>query len=354
MIRSLLLSLLLAAALGCTSAPVLQRPAPRAVVDAHAREIHAVAFAPGGAMFASAGGGAADPAVDEITLWTTATGARRMTFATYKGVVSTLAFSPDGTLLAVGGTDGRIVLLEIDSGAERASFSHPRGRVVCLGFSYDAKALVSVVPSEWETEDVQVCRWDVTRGVPRDSFAVTATAPFALSPDGASLAWPARGEEAGIRVLHIESKAEQVFPRIGVRPGDSLVYSPDGKWLAAVHHRRWSPLPNHCPYLYLIDSQTGRIRLRSPRPFDACRGLAMSHDARLLARGVDSGLQIWDLQTSSVRADVTEPDPRARGAELLVFSPDDRTLVSTDGGGVLLLWDVALLVDPRRTEPRRE
>jgi WD40 repeat protein len=354
MSRGFLPLLALAAAIGCSSLPTAPRPAPRAVLDAHAREIHALAFSPGGVMFASAGGGAADPAVDEITLWTTATGARRMTFATYKGVAASLAFSPDGTLLAVGGTDGRIALLEVDSGTERVSFSHPRGRVVCLAFSYDGKALVSVVHSEGEQEDVQVCRWDVTGGVPRDSFAVAATAPFALSPGGASLAWPVRGENAGIRILDLESKSERVLSNIGVVPGDTLVYSPDGKWLAAVHFRRWSPLPNHCPYVYLIDSQTGRIRLRSPRPFDARRGLALSHDARLLARGVDSGLQIWDLQALEVRANVDGPGSRTRGAEMLVFSPDDRTLVSTDGGGILLLWDVSLLVDPRRSEPRRE
>ena len=352
MIRSRLPLLVVAAALGCSSAPLAPRPLPRAVLDAHAREIHALAFSPGGAMFASAGGGAADPAVDEITLWTTATGARRMTFATYKGVAASLAFSPDGTLLAVGGTDGRIVLLEIDTGTERATFTHPRGRVVSLAFSYDGKALVSVVHAEGEPEDVQVCRWDVTRGVPRDSFSAAATAPFALSPDGASLAWPSRGEHAGIRVLDLESKAERVLSNIGVVPGDTLVYSPDGKWLAAVHQRRWSPLPNHCPYVYLIDAQSGRIRLRSPRPFDARRGLALSHGAGLLARGVDSGLQLWDLQALEVRATVDEPDSRTRGAEMLVFSPDDRTLISTDGGGMLLVWDVSQLV--RRPEPRRD
>ncbi len=351
MSRSLLPLLALAASLGCSSAPPSPRPMPRAVLEAHDREIHALAFAPGGAMFASAGGGAADPAVDELTLWTTATGARRMTFATYKGVAASLAFSPDGTLLAVGGTDGRIVLMEIDSGAERVSFVHPKGRVACLAFSYDGRALVSVAHSEGDAEEVRVSRWDVSGGAPRDSYAVAASPPLALSPDGASLAWPVRGEDAGIKILNVESRTERILPGILVAPGDSLVYSPDGKWLGAVHHRRWSPFPNHCPYVYLIDSQTGRVRLRSPRPFDARRGLALSHDGRLLARGVESGVQIWDLQALEVRANVAEPESRTRGADLLVFSPDDRTLVSTDGGGVLLLWDVAHLLRP---EPRRE
>ena len=345
---------LLAAVLGCSSAPLAPRPAPRAILEAHAREIHALAFSSDGTIFASAGGGAADPAVDEITLWTTATGARRMTFATYKGVAASLAFSPDGALLAVGGTDGRIALLEIDSGAERISFQGRRGRVACLAFSYDGHALVSVVASEGNGENVDVSRWDVTRGVPRESFAVPATPPLALSPDGVSLAWPARDEPPGIRVMDLESKAERTMSKIGVTPRDTLVYSPDGQWLAAVHHQGWSPIPNRCPYVYLIDAKTGRIRLRSPRPFDARRGLAVSHDGKLLARGIDAGLQIWDLKTLEVRANVNGSPARTEGAEMLAFSPDDQTLVSTDGRGILLVWDVSKLVDPRAVDTRRE
>jgi hypothetical protein len=41
------------------------------------------------------------------------------------------------------------------------------------------------------------------------------------------------------------------------------------------------------------------------------------------------------------------------GAELLVFSPDDRTLVSSDRRGYLLLWDVPKLTaaPPPKTSP---
>jgi WD40 repeat protein len=333
------------AASGCASLPPPPKPAPRAVLEAHARDVHVLAFSANGALFASAGSGA-DPAVDEITLWTTETGARRMTFATYKGVAASLAFSPDGTLLAVGGTDGRIALLEVDSGAERISFAGRHGRVEALVFSYDGLALVSVLHSEGDPVDVEVCRWDVLRGVPRETIAVPgATPPLALSPDGGTLAWPARGEPAGLRILDLDSKAERQLSNVGVTPGDTLAYSPNGKWLAAVHHAAWSPIPNRCPYVYLLDAQSGRIRLRSPRSFDTRRGLAVSHDAQFLARGVDGGLQIWDLQSLEVRADVSGLRPE--GARMLAFSPDDRTLVATDGPGTLVLWDVAQLTAPR-------
>jgi len=335
----------LLAILGCTSTPPAPHPLPRVVLEAHTGEVHAVAFSPDGSMFASAGAKAANPTADEITLWTTATGERRLTFANYKDVVSCLAFSPDAKTLAVGSSGGRLALLEIESGTERIFFAGRAGRVASLSFSFDGKVLVSVVNAEEDKELVEVCRWDVPRGESRDTFTADATAPVALSSEGGSLAWPVPGPPSGIRVLNLETKVERNFPRIGVHRGDSMVFSPDGKWLAAVHYEDWNPFPNRCPYLYLIDALTGRIRLRSPRPFDARRGLALSHDTTILARGIELGLQIWDLKTLEVRATAGDSPSHSTGAELLVFSPDDRTLVSTDGRGLLLLWDVPRLLE---------
>jgi WD40 repeat protein len=298
-------------------------------------------------MFATAGGGA-DPAADEITLWATENAQRVATFATFKGVVASLAFSPDGKLVAAGGVDGRIALLDADTGSERIAFTGQRGRVTCLSFTFDGKQLAAVVCSDGDPEDTEVCRWDVTRGVPREKFQAAGAVPqLALSPEGALLASPALGEPSGIRILDVETKAQRMLSRVGVNRGDSLIFSPDGKTLAAMHYEDWSPLPNTCPYLYVVDAQTGKIRLRSPRPFDARRGLALSHDGKLLARGIDQGFQLWDLKSLEVRATVSDAPLETGGANLLVFSPDDRTLVSTDGAGLLLLWDIHRILEPR-------
>jgi WD40 repeat protein len=344
-LRAALLGLGLAAAGACTSLPPAPRPSPRVVIDAHVREIHAVAFSPDGSLFASAGGGA-NPAVDEITLWTTATGERRMTFADYKGVASSLAFSPDGKLLAAGATDGRITLLEMDSGTERSSFAGTAGAVARLAFTFDGKVLVSVVHLEGDEETVEVSRWDVDRSAQRASFRPGASSPFALSPDGMTLAWIVQGRPSGVWTANLETQDRRLIANLGIVRGDTLVFSPDGRQLAAVHHAGWSPIPNHCPYIYVFDAHTGRILLRSPRPFDARRGLAISHDGRLLARGVDGGFQLWDLKAAEESANVSGPASKTEGADLLVFSPDDRTLVSTDRRGILLLWDVPKLIVP--------
>jgi WD40 repeat protein len=335
----------LAAVVGCSSAPPAPRPVPRAVVDAHAQEVHAIAFSPDGVLFATAGVSATNPAVDEITLWTTSTAERRRTFTNLRDVVSCLAFSPDSKTVAVGSIGGRLAVLEIDSGAERIFFAGRAGRVSSLSFSYDGQVLISVVHADEDRELLEVCRWDVPRGESRNTFTADAAEPVALSSDGGALACPVGGEVPGLRVINLETREERHVSRIPLIRGDRMIFSPDGKWLAAIHYEDWSPIPNRCPYLYLVEAATGKIRLRSPRPFDARQGLAVSHDARLMARGIDQGLQLWDLKTLEVRLNVTELPPRSGGAEMLVFSPDDKTLVSSDGRGQILLWDVPHLLE---------
>lgn len=344
-LRPAVLGLWLWTVAACSTTSIAPRPQPRATLDAHAREIHALAYAPDGKLFATAGGGN-DPAADEITLWTAASGERRMTFANYKGVVASLAFSPDGKLLAVGSTDGRITLLEVDSGTERSSLPPSAGAIAGVAFTFDGKVLVSVVHQEGDQETIEVVRWDVERTAQRASFRPGATSPFALSSDAMSLSWIVQGRPSGVWTTNLETQENRLVNNVAVSRGDTLAFSPDGSKLAAVHHAGWSPFPNHCPYLYLLDARSGRILIRSPRQFDDRQGLAMSHGGKLLARGVDGGFELWDLKTLEVIATVSGPSSKMEGADLLVFSPDDQTLISSDRRGVLLLWDIPKLTAP--------
>jgi WD40 repeat protein len=333
------LALLLA---GCSFLPDGKLPAPRALLDTRVSAVRSLAFSPDGLLFASAGGGEA-PDSEEIALWDVATGARKRTFEKRPGRVASLAFAPDSKSLAVGEAEGQIRILDVAMGAERTAFSGLRDRVSCLAFSFDGKYLISVVDGD---PYVEVRRWDVKTGESRDLFAPAAAPPVALSSDGNLLALPSPGDPAGIRVVDLESRKERVLSRIGLIPGDTLMFTPEGRSIAAVHLEEWSPIPNHCPYLYLIDVATGKIQLRSPRPFGSTSGLAVSHDGKLLAHGVGSGLQLWDLEHREVRGTVDSFPSGEQGATHLVFSPDDRTLVSSDGRGHILFWDVPRLLDP--------
>ena len=72
---------------GCAADPVTHPLAPRSVLEAHPRDLHALAFAPRGLVFATAGD-SPDSGSDEICVWVAATGERRRTVAGYRGRVS--------------------------------------------------------------------------------------------------------------------------------------------------------------------------------------------------------------------------------------------------------------------------
>lgn len=366
---------------GCSFRSPVIPPEPRAVLDALVPELRALAFSPDGQMLASAGGD--ESGGDEIALWAPATGMRRSTFTHRAGTISALAFSPDSASLAVGEEDGRIRILDVRNGEERVTFAGRPGRVTCLAYTFDGKALISMVEGDPEAE---VRRWDVKTGESRDLFTPPAAPPVALAPDGSQLALPSPGDPAGIRVVDLETRKERLLSRFGLVAGDTLIFTPDSKGVAAVHLEDWSPFPNHVPYLILLDAGTGKILLRSPRPFGSRRALAVSHNNKLLAHAIGRGLQLWELERLTVPTALHElpyrgavpttsheipereavrttrhaiPEremirttihelPDREAIELLVFSPDDKTLVSADARGRILLWDVPRLLEDRR------
>jgi WD40 repeat protein len=335
-------------AAGCSFRSPIIPPTPRAVLDTRVPELRALAFSPNGQLLASAGGNES-PGSEEITLWGVATGERRLTFPKHPGTVSSMAFSPDSATLAVGEEDGLIRILDATTGDETVSFHGRRDRVVFLSYSFDGKALISVVEGD---PDAEVRRWDVKTGESRDLFTPLAAPPVALAPDGSKLALPSPGDPAGIRIVDLETRKERLLSRIQLMKGDAMIFTPDGREVAAVHLEDWSPIPNHVPYLYLLDATTGRILLRSPRPFGARRALAVSHDSKLLAHGVGEGFELWELEHREVRTSLDQIPPGRDGVEMLVFSPDDKTLVSSDARGLILLWDVGRLLEIRR-EPMK-
>ncbi len=142
----------------------------------------------------------------------------------HEGWIFTIAFSPDGRLLASGGYDGMIRLWEISTGRELLAISGHTGAVRTVAFSPDGKLLAS------GSDDETVAVWNVTTGsevLRLVDFRGKVTS-VTFSPDGLILAatdgWSIKLWD-GIAWREIA-----VIPEFGAY---SLSFSPDGRIFAA-------------------------------------------------------------------------------------------------------------------------
>lgn len=121
----------------------LNRPAPSELIpslvswfDSSVGGIWAVAISPDGKIIAS--GGSDQP----INLWDADTGKLLRTLTEHAGSVYSVAFSPDGKTFASGGDDHKIRIWEFQTGKLLETLEH-LGPVQSIGFSPDGQTLVS-------------------------------------------------------------------------------------------------------------------------------------------------------------------------------------------------------------------
>jgi len=152
--------------------------------------VNSLAFSPDGALMATAHGefskGYEGP--EWVELWNVANGKHLMTLKSLPEDASCVAFSPDGKILAAGGDNGRIVLWDFAVRSIRAELGvlhNPDIREVrSLVFALDGRILASV------TRDGSAQFWGVARGrdlQPADLPATSVVNAAAFSPEGRPL-----------------------------------------------------------------------------------------------------------------------------------------------------------------------
>ena len=143
----------------------------------HTDLINSVAFSPDGRLLAS---GSMDRTVK---LWDVQTNACLRTLTLHTSWVRSVAFSPDGKLLASASDDKTVRLWDPQTGAPVRVLSGHYSGVLAVAFSPDGRTLVSLSP----VNRGELIVWDVQSGALVKRIAVNHTSmvrTLAFSPDG--------------------------------------------------------------------------------------------------------------------------------------------------------------------------
>ena len=248
--------------------------------------------------------------------------------------VNALAFSPDGAVIASGGSDQTVRLWDAVTGQQVGTFVGHTQTITSIAFSPDGNMLAtgsgSWNPNRIRKKAPEVKLWNIqTRELlttlKRHTEVVTSVA---FSPDGSTLA--SSSNDRTVQLWDTQTGKHKSMLQENWGRVSSVTYSPDGNILAIAYRDT----------VRLLDKRTGTREVTVTGPWREVYSVAFSPDGTTIATGNYGTVQLWDAHTGQHK---TTFEAHGAGVSYIAYSPDGNTLATAGAGGSddrVLLWDI--------------
>lgn len=297
---------------------------------------------------------------DEVLVCDTDTGAARgriPSLSLPRNELMFPTFSLDGRLLAVQApAEGKkkcVPIWDVVAKKKLQTLALPAGAVLTgAAFSWDGKRLAGIAAhNNGEREfgaPFELLLWDVATGrliAQKKDIPDLNTGPLAFAPDGKTLA---AGGYVG--VLLDAATLKPKAPRFDTGRITRLLFSPDGRWLAAGYDEA-SAIREGDAGIMLWEMGKGESARRLPAR-SANASLAFSPDSKILACHDGSAATAIRLYDVALGRPLQSRPGHDRPVVALAASPDGKTIASGDADGVVRLWDAATSKQRRMMQGR--
>ena len=298
---------------------------PKLIVQTgHYDGVHSVAFSPDGKILASSS------ADGTIRLWEVHTGQELRTLTEY-GPASNVAFSPDGKILANANSNYEIVLWQVATGKELHRLKGHHNHIMSLMFSPNGKILVS------GSRDYKIKLWNVSTGQELRTLDghIQGVYSVAFSPDGKILA--SSGHDETIKLWDVSSGRELHTLSADVGGFNYLyfncvAFSPDGKYIAGGSDRSMIKLWE------VANGKELRTLAKDNEEVDDIYSIAFSPNGKILASGgEDKTVHLWEVDNGKELRMLTGHDGAVSS---VAFSPDGKILASGSSDATIKFWEV--------------